>query len=207
MAGEQELLARMERLEKQNKWMRVIMVAVGLLLVGLATMAQAIAPKPINRTLEANEISVKDQKGVVRVRLSVDGLQIFDRWGNRVGNMNEAGIICNMLGSKSIMVFDQNMKARILVNTNNDRAGISIFDKDEEVRTAMMQDAVVVYGHGILAAGRLSSDSVVITDAYSYHATLGVANTVDTKLGTETKTSAATLTLFGKDGKVIWQAP
>jgi hypothetical protein len=36
---------------------------------------------------------------------------------------------------------------------------------------------------------------------------LGRADTVNTKTGATTKTSAASLTLFGKDGKVIWQAP
>jgi len=49
--------------------------------------------------------------------------------------------------------------------------------------------------------------SLVIKDAQGFYAQLGSADLVTTRTGEERQTSAASLVLFGKDGKVIWSAP
>ncbi len=56
--------------------------------------------------------------------------------------------------------------------------------------------------HAVLTEGRLS-----LQDAQQFKAVVGVVGTKEIDTGESRTTSAAAVTLFDKDGKVIWQAP
>jgi hypothetical protein len=53
----------------------------------------------------------------------------------------------------------------------------------------------------------LAQDTFSVTDAQGFKAVVGVTETETIKTGESHTTSAAAVTLFGKDGKVIWRAP
>jgi len=63
----------------------------------------------------------------------------------------------------------------------------------------------------LTAAGKrravLREGSLRLEDAQQFRAVVGVTETETTKTGESRTTSAAAVTLFGKDGKVIWRAP
>jgi hypothetical protein len=59
---------------------------------------------------------------------------------------------------------------------------------------------------GNLRAG-LSEGSLFLEDAQHFQAVVGVTELETIRTGEGYTTSAAAVTLFGKDGKVIWRAP
>ena len=48
---------------------------------------------------------------------------------------------------------------------------------------------------------------IVANDSEGFSAELGSTSLVTTRTGEQHKSSAASLVLFGKDGKVLWSAP
>lgn len=54
---------------------------------------------------------------------------------------------------------------------------------------------------------QLQEDSLFLQDAQQFKAVVGVTGTKVINTGESRTTSAAAVTLFGKDGKVIWQVP
>ena len=64
-----------------------------------------------------------------------------------------------------------------------------------------------LYGTGGKARAGLAEDIFFVTDAQGFKAVVGVTETEVISTGESRTTSAAAVTLFGKDGKVIWRAP
>jgi hypothetical protein len=63
--------------------------------------------------------------------------------------------------------------------------------------------------HKVMANLRVDDDdsSLSLADAQHFQAVVGVTELQTTRTGESHKTSAAAVTLLGKDGKVIWRAP
>ena len=82
-----------------------------------------------------------------------------------------------------------------------------MLNEDGKVRTAMGQEAIALIGNTKDEYNTMMCDRISIRDASGSTITLGITETVDKSSGNRAKTSVANITLFGGDGKVIWQAP
>jgi hypothetical protein len=72
--------------------------------------------------------------------------------------------------------------------------------------TSLSTDGVIVYSKAG-AGTNVNVDSVQVSDAEGFSATLGTKNLVTPRTGETHKTSAASLLLFDKGKNVIWKAP
>jgi len=208
MPHEHELLRRIERLEKQNRRLRLVGIAACLLAVALVTMAQKTTAKKVTyRTIEAGAVTLKDPKGVVRIKLLPTGIELYDEEAKFAGAIREDISILNGMKASQYTVFDIKGKDRINLAMNGERPSIQLLNEQGRVRTAVGQEAIVVFGKSNDEYNSITSDRVTIRDASASTATLGVTETLNPGTGKQTRTSAATLTLFGDDGKVIWRAP
>ena len=178
-----------------------------LLLIPLITMAQKASRKVNYRTIEAGAITLKDSKGVARIKLMPAGIEFYDAASKFAGAVREDVTILNEVKAAQYSVFDTNGKDRILLAIHGERPSIQMINEEGRVRTAVGQEAIVLFGNTNDEYNSIIADRVSIRDASSATATLGVTETLNTSSGKQNKTSAATLTLFGKDGKIIWRAP
>jgi hypothetical protein len=212
MLNEQELLSRIERLEKQNKRFRIVLITACLLFCAAITTAQKSSgqksPRKVNyRALEAGSVTIKDEKGTDRLKIVPKGIEFFDAEGEFSGAIRENVAILNEIKAGQYSVFDPSGRDRIRLAMNGERPSIQMLNEEGSVRTAVGQEAIVLLGTTKDAYNSIMSDRISIRDASASTATLGVTETVNKNSGSERKTSAATITLFGKDGKVVWQAP
>lgn len=207
MSNEQELLRRVERLEKQNNRWRAAGILLCLIACGLATMAQKTAKKASPRTVEAGAVVIKDEKGAARIRVTPKGIEFLGADGKFAGAIREDITILNEIKAAELTVFDTGGKDRIRLALNGERPLIQMMNENGAVRTAMGQEAIVLLGNTQDEYNSMTFDRITIRDAAASNATVGVTEMVDKTSGQRTKTSAGTITLFGKDGRVVWQAP
>ncbi len=178
-----------------------------VLSIALMTMAQRASKKVSYRAIEASTITLRDDKGAARIKLLPTGIEFYDAEAKFAGAIREDVTILNSIKAAHCSVFDATGKDRISLAMHGEQPSIQIINDDGRVRTAVGQEAVVLFGNTNDEYNAVTSDRISIRDASSSTATLGVTETVNPSSGKQTKTSAATLTLFGKDGKVIWRAP
>ena len=207
MPNEQELLRRIERLEKQNHKLRLIGVLISLLLCALMTMAQKSSKKVNYRAIEASAITLRDEKGAARIKVLPKGIEFYDTEGKFAGAIRENVAILNDIKAAQYTVFDPKGRDRIRLAMNGERPSMQMLNEEGTVRTAVGQEAIVLLGNTKDEYNSIMSDRVSIRDAAGSTTTVGVTETVNKNSGILTKTSVAKITLFGKDGKVIWQAP
>jgi hypothetical protein len=62
-------------------------------------------------------------------------------------------------------------------------------------------------GVAVLGVVKDAGPALAVTDSQGFRSVLGVTKTVSTGTGEQHQTSAAALTMFDKEGKVIWSAP
>jgi hypothetical protein len=75
--------------------------------------------------------------------------------------------------------------------------------------SVLNRDALLFIGgeDGDVSLGVRHGPGLALTDGQGFHSVLGVTKTVSTGTGEHHQTSAAALTMFDKEGKVIWSAP
>jgi len=179
----QELQIRFDRLEKQNRRWKRGALGVALIVGCVLAMGQA-SP---SRTIEGEELLLHDSSGTVRVRISAT-----DRFGPLLDLYGEDG--------KSLRVrLNGTAESSGLVLTN--RKQIMMLDESSLTISEGMSPRVVLNGSGE------NAPSLALTDADGFSAAAGSTETVTTKTGEKQKRSAASVMLFGKDGKVLWSAP
>jgi len=207
MLKEQELLTRIERLEKQNKRFRLMGLLLVVFLCAFITMAQKSSRKVNYRAIEASAVTLKDEKGTDRVKILPKGIEFFDADGKFAGAIRENVAILNEVKAGQYSMFDTSGRDRILMAMNGQKPSIQMLNERGTVRTAVGQEAVVLIGDTKDEYNSITFDRMSIRDVSSSTATVGVTETFNKISGVQTKTSAGTITLFGKDGKVIWKAP
>ncbi|MHC4137639.1 MAG: hypothetical protein ACYS0K_22055 [Planctomycetota bacterium] len=174
---------RLERLERENRWMRRIgavgvAVAAAVFLIGqgkdkeLHVQSLRVGGKDGWATLSAKHLSFMDKARTLRVLLTREH------------------------GGASLMFADGNGKLRAVLSTTEvGSTRLRLSDHNDEMRALLR----------VLPDG---SPSLGLYDKNGRdRAVLGVTTTVDKKTGAETKTAESTLTLYDAKGKVIWKAP
>ncbi len=219
------LAARIENLERQNRLYKRGGLALLFLPLPLIVMRQA---RPA-RTLEAQSFVLRDAKGNRRAELATfdtgSMLRLYDSTGkfgatiaavaNGVGNLD-------LSGGASLIV-TRSGPAFILGNGNGQGANVSVTEHDLSLNDSNGRQRVKVnaqppFGPSIelddedgfsraslnLIAGQ---PLIIVNDSQGYSAQLGDVNLGTTRTGPHSKTSAASIVLYSKDGKVLWSAP
>ena len=220
--GLQTLAARVEKLERQNRWLRLGGLSLLLLGVSIFVMAQA-AP---SRRIEAEDFVLKDSAGMKRAELSLLSanpvLRFFDPSGNVGAVVNANGYTIFGTGTMTVRSGQQSNQVPVARMTlfpeglsfeNSDGKEAILLGGVENPPTNMNTSAgltLFVPNGGAASATLFASQdgtALSLTDSNGFQAVLGNIKTVTTRTGEQHTTSAASLTLFDKDGKVLWSAP
>ena len=118
----QAVLERLEKLEKQNRWLRRVGAMFLILAASVLLMGQA-APK---RTVEANEFILKDANGKKRARLftTAHGPQLFFMDTNRKPRVG----LFQFAGASGVSLNDANLKTRAEFSLPPDGPSLRLHD-------------------------------------------------------------------------------
>jgi hypothetical protein len=223
-----QLLARIENLERQNKRMRLTVLTLGLGLGALLTMGNVLPQRTDSRMerIEAREIILTD--GDMSAKLTPQSLTFSAKSGREAEKATIAasefslggrystvirpeGMICSRDGVPRYDLVVREIGASIAFKNGSGLMGSML----DESSLAMMNDKAILSMHPeqvFLQKGDadtlLTSTSLKIRDEQKYRAILGHADHGKTSGREKARAeSAASLTLLGKDDTVIWQAP
>jgi hypothetical protein len=205
------MLERLEKLERQNRRLKQIGAAALIALSSLILVAQTTTHK----TIEANAFVLVDENGSHRAEMSmaggIPGLTIY---GTGKGNVwlgaGEDGAFVSLQGVGGGMP-----KTLATLRAEGRGAYLSLIGEDGgpsgrasiDLRKAGPSLSLETQSGNLGASSSLNPDALVIQDEEGFHSVLGVASTVGTRTGEKHQTSAAALTMFDKEGRVIWRAP
>ena len=223
-----QLLARIEKLERQNKRMRIALSGFCLCLGALFTMGLILPQKPekLLDRLEVREIVLKN--GVMSATLTPQSLTFSAKSGREAekatiaasefslgGRYSTAirpeGMICSRDGVPRFDLVVREIGASIAFKNAAGLMGSML----DESSMALMNDKSMLSmrpEHIFLQKGEsdtlLTSNALKIRDEDKYKAILGHADREKTSGRGEARArSAASLMLLGKDDSVVWQAP
>ena len=202
--------ARLQKLERENRVLKRSALVVLLVLSAVVAMAQA----PATRTVIADEFMLKDSTGVIRAKLG------FARGEPRLTLLDAAGQPRAVLGTEFIDFMDSNSTTRVVLGSSSAGElspagqvlpfeGPSLYFSGADKRV-MVDLRETPRGGTLYLRGRNepnSGPSLELTDAQGFKTVVGSVSLTDPSTGTSSRTSAASITLFGKDGKSIWSAP
>ena len=200
------IVSRIERLEEQNRRLKrgallclVVIASVGLMGQTQRKSRRAPAPTPasaaaVPKNIEAESFILKDSTGRVRAQLSMGGT------------------------GPSFRLLDQSGSALITLSLNDATpAGPFLLLSDPSHRAGLSMSVLEGAGSQLALTGERANAQARISvtrdgttlelfdqDGFSTNMGNGVQ---PSKGGQTKKTSAASITLFNKDRKVLWSAP
>jgi hypothetical protein len=182
------VMARLEKLERENRFLKRLGLIVLLAVGAVVAMAQV----PAKRTVIADEFVLKDSAGKVRARLQMDrgapSLLLYDASGAGRAELRQ--------------------NALMLYSSPSDLFGDASLILDSDGPTLLLNSAKHNSTMGLSSWWPLGPGPALhIADSEGYQAVIGAAETQNVVNGESHKTSAAAITLFGKDAGVIWKAP
>ncbi len=206
----QQLEVRIEKLEAQNRWFKRGALTLLIALISLSLMGQTkqtkqtkkAAPKtaatagaPITPDqIEAHSFVLKDTNGKVRAELSMTGtgpgLKLRDESGTALVTLalnddNPQGPLLLMSDPRHHAGFSVSV-----LNGNGSQLSLSGERPDIQARMAVAS----------------TGTSFEMSDADGF--TTSIGNGLQTGKGKQPKqTTAASITLYGKDRKLLWSAP
>ena len=98
-------------------------------------------------------------------------------------------------GGPHLDLFDAAGTVRVSLNNSKDGTGLGLFDAAGKIRAGLTVDADA------------DRPELTLSDQEGFEASIGTTELLTPRTGESHKTSAASVVLFGKDKKVIWQAP
>ena len=222
-----QLLARIERLERQNKRMKMAISALCLCLGALVTMAQTFPQnnEDSRERLEVREIVLSDGAmsakltpdslifsgksgfGAEKTAVTASGISLSGRYATEI---KPTGLICSRDG---VPRFDLSVGEIGAALAFQNAAGRMATMLDETTMVLKSDDGILSMRpeHIFLQKGEedtlLDSSSLRIRDADKHKAVLGQAGPKESKTGTADAGSAASLTLLDENDTVVWQAP
>lgn len=154
-------------------------------------------------------LDLSDTARKTRARLSVtaDGpdLRLYDAAEKR-----RAGLSVGDAGP-ALGLYDTAGQARAALAAPADGPTLALYDAAGRPRAGLSEGSLDMWGqNGKVWASLDAGDSgpiLQLRDAQQFRAVVGVTELETITTGESHKTGAAAVTLFGKDGKVIWRAP
>lgn len=225
----QSLIERVEKVEKQNRRLKQIGLGVAVLAGAVLLMGQARS----NRTIEAEKFVLKDANGRIRARLGMEAddrptLALLDAKGFPLVSMGAGEspflILCKgscenqvQLGAYSSDLFGLALYGndkgafhglRVGLGVVKGVPGLNLFGEDSTQQASLDLET----GPRLLLSGEdgdvlLEKASLEISDKQGFSTRVGSTALETPRTGESHKTSAASVVLFGKDGKALWSAP
>jgi hypothetical protein len=175
-----DLEARLAKLERQNRrWKYLAFLCLVLAGSGFL-LAQAPRKSPSATPAPATRAGSFDTLVVHRLELRDNAGKLLGLW-----DVGDEGSL--------LALYDTGGKPRAALALFHEVPRLTLHGTAGEARAE-------------LTAGDLGPD-LTLVDAQGFQAVVGVTELERPATGESHKTSAAAVTLFGKDGKVIWRAP
>jgi hypothetical protein len=186
------VVARLNRIEKQNARLRAAGVIILLLAVASVLMGQAL---PRSRVIEGEAFILKDGQGKTRARLSLrtgfsPGLELYDKDGNV-----RALLGADPDSSSGLLFFDEEQKPRASLGLNVDGPRLWFADKSNKTRAS-----INLSPDGSPGLELLDKDG-------NLRAVLGSTSIVTVRTGLVDQRPESSLVLFDKNWKILWKAP
>jgi hypothetical protein len=214
--SEAELVKRLERLERNNRWMTgAALAALGvaaLALVGtiprisssIASHGQSAsnAPMPIPNAIRAHEFDVVDSSGSIRGILGIDQSRTSELRLLDANGRDHVAITANPFSGAAISLTNERGPVVMMDVSATDASkgafgpGIWLFNSKDHLAASIRAD-------------RSDEPSIRLFGPDGFEMDLGSASTITPSTGAAEQTSAASIVLFGSDKKhhVIWRAP
>lgn len=180
------LLGRLQQLENENRKVNRLVALLLVVTAALIFMGQA-GKNP--RMLDVDSLVIRDASGNVRIEL---------------GTMDDHSPVLRMFGGGGLDI----KTASVVLSSFQEGSSLGFLGKKGPVLLTNTKDPSLLL---LNADGGTSIEPASVntydTNGQKFGAYLGRTETVNIKTGSTIKTSAGSLTLFGKDGKVVWQAP
>lgn len=189
--SEAELIARLERLERDNRRLKRFAVMALTIAAAIGTMAAA---QPVPQKIVAHQFALEDAQGrtqaILGFRTGNAGLLILDKEGK-----TRAEFAVDSNGVPSLLMTNGKTEGGPYLTMESDgTSALALFDNQGNARAA-------------LSIGADGSPSLLLFDAAGFQSLMGVTDLVTPTTGETHKTSAASLVMFDKNHRVIWQAP
>jgi hypothetical protein len=190
---------RVSSLERENRKARFLHLVALLALVAVFAMGQAHQPP---RSIEAKDISIRDDSGKIRVKISAEGINLLDAEGKER----------SLLVPGSVMLFTRQKgewEAVVMTGTL-----IDFMDRSQRVSQLTADHLALHIVDSSKAGSSLAvimanpqGGTVSVADTKGFSASLGRFPLANVETGSSELTSAASLLLFNNEKRVIWQAP
>ena len=198
------LAARVERLEMQNRLFKRAGIALLLLPLSLVITAQARPP----HIVEAEEFVLRDSNGTKRAALQLTQTAAYVISEAVPPVKIPAGI------SPNLTLYGENGEARVVLSVTSLASSLQFYGSHGNPHITignLGEDTPTM----TLSSGDNKADIIVshdgpsfdLEDANGFSANLGRTALVTSRTGEQHQTSAASLVLLGKDGKLVWSAP
>jgi hypothetical protein len=182
----QAVFERLEKLERQNRWLKRVgvlaLVGVGAgLFIGYTKLTQfnESLGHPVGRIIAPNTIVA----GTIQAR----DLELRDP------NEHCLAHLYSFKGEPKLELMDANGNVRAGLGVFRETAYVDVLGVDPKSSTE-------------LTVSR-DGPSLSVSDQKGFSSIVGVTDLENVHTGETYKTSAASLVIFGKKGKVIWHAP
>ena len=203
-----DINARLEKLERENRWMKKI----GIVAIVFASVLFISGQAKTNKVVEANEFVLKDGNGRARARLSMFTLFRDPDSAASAENTRMRKDIPNL------SFYDAEGHPRIFIAAFQAESRIYLNDSQQTMHSAMWAGSAATSGAGVSITGRselvqvtldtfIEGPQLVLKDKEGYSAGMGRTALVQTKTGKEEQTPAASVVLLDKGGKALWSAP
>ena len=142
------VVGRVEKLERENKRLKI---AGGMLVLGLigACTSAAVMPEEAPEVIEARSFAVIDPDGTIRAGITSVGIGYHDERGNLralispggIAYIDENGTTRGRIEADGNTYFDENgeIRARIVAG------GTSYFDENGEIRVRIVDDSFTYF--------------------------------------------------------------
>jgi len=229
-------LERQNRTLKRLGLLFLLIAGSGFLVAQAPRKPPSAAPAPATGaasydTLVVHRLELRDKAGKLRGVWTAEdgylGLALYDTAG-----MPRAELTLTIVGP-ALDLYDDVGKSRIELMVTADGPHLMLLDAAGKPRAALRvlldtpllglydgagrhfttldQHGLELWGANPNVGAELSAGEfgphLSLRDAQQFTAVVGVTQTETTKTGESHTTSAAAVTLFGKDGEVIWRAP
>jgi len=228
----QAVLERLEKLERQNRRLKQRGVLVILALGALVVMGQA----PRSRIVKAEQFVLQDSQGRARVtigtpassggafHLSPDepAIWITDETGQDRAILtsdglrfaNEKGKPLATYSARALSFYGTKGKEEASLGEDTHGPSLTLMGKEGVTFLGITPESLEIW-HNDKVRAQLEAGSpdnsegphLIVRDATGFESILGVAGLETPDTGESHTTSAASLVMLGKDGKVIWRAP
>ena len=195
----QSLNDRIEKLKGQN---RRVILACGILVLTPVLVMVACQSHPAP-TVEAQRFILRDKSGTVRAEIAMT--YDFGPKGNPVIRLlDENSKELTTIGA-GVLTISGNASNAVLLNDklqfSTGSAAIARMDASDN------NGSLWLFGKGGTILVDTSFPIVGVTDRNDFEAVLGTSKLVASDTGQTETSSAASLVLSGKNGKILWRAP